>query len=121
VVFTWDDDEPPETATPVTVVRHPDGVDLTAALRWLRREHDICSVLCEGGPILHGHLREEGLADELYLTIAPKLAGGDGPRIIEGQLPEVEDLELAWLLEREGELFTRYRRHGRRPEPVAEA
>jgi riboflavin-specific deaminase-like protein len=121
VVFTWDDDEPPETATPVTVVRHPDGVDLTEALRWLRRERDISSVLCEGGPILHGHLQEEGLADELYLTIAPKLAGDDGPRIIEGRLPGVEDLELVWLLEREGELFTRYRRPGRRPEPGAAA
>ena len=89
VIFTASDREPPETATPVTVVRHPDGVELDRALDWLRSERGICSVLCEGGPTLHGRLREGGLADELFLTIAPKLAGGEGPRILEGALPEV--------------------------------
>ena len=67
------------------------------------------SVLCEGGPTLHGRLREGGLADELFLTIAPKIAGGEGPRILEGALPDVDQVELAWLLESEGELFARYR------------
>jgi riboflavin-specific deaminase-like protein len=109
VVFTASEEEPPETATPVTVVRHPDGVDLPAAMEWLLREREIHSVLCEGGPMLHGRLREDGLADELFLTIAPKLAGGEGPRILEGGMTEVEDLELAWLLEQDGELFARYR------------
>ena len=112
VVFTASEEEPPETATPVTVVRHPDGVDLAEALRWLRRERGISSVLCEGGPTLHGRLREAGLADELFLTIAPKLAGGEAPRILEGALQEPADLELAWLLESEGELFARYRAPG---------
>jgi riboflavin-specific deaminase-like protein len=110
VVFTASDEEPPETATPVTVVRHADGVELDRALEWLRKERGIRSVLCEGGPTLHGRLREGDLADELFLTIAPKLAGGEAPRILEGALPETEDLELAWLLESDGELFARYRR-----------
>jgi riboflavin-specific deaminase-like protein len=109
VVFTASEDEAPETATPVTLVRHPDGVDLGAAMKWLRDEQGIKSVLCEGGPTLHGRLREEGLADELFLTIAPKLAGGEAPRILEGALVDVVELELAWLLESEGELFARYR------------
>ncbi|MDP9228487.1 MAG: dihydrofolate reductase family protein [Actinomycetota bacterium] len=109
VIFTASDEEPPETATPVTIVRHPDGVELDRALRWLREERGIRSVLCEGGPTLHGRLREANLADELFLTIAPKLAGGEGPRILEGALPEVIELDLAWLLEREGELFGRYK------------
>ena len=61
------------------------------------------------GPTLHGRLREGGLADELFLTIAPKLAGGEAPRILEGALPEVVELQLAWLLESHGELFARYR------------
>ncbi|MGH2922820.1 MAG: dihydrofolate reductase family protein [Solirubrobacterales bacterium] len=116
VIFTASDDEPPETATPVTCVRHSEGVDLAKALRWLRLERGIRSVLCEGGPTLHGRLREEGLADELFLTIAPKLAGGEAPRILEGALPEVVELELAWLLESDGELFGRYRA---RAEPKA--
>jgi riboflavin biosynthesis pyrimidine reductase len=109
VIFTASDREPPETATPVTVVRHADGVELDRALDWLRNERGICSVLCEGGPTLHGRLREGRLADELFLTIAPKLAGGEGPRILEGALPEVDNVELAWLLESGSELFARYR------------
>jgi riboflavin biosynthesis pyrimidine reductase len=109
VIFTASDQEPPETATPVTVERHPDGVDLDRALEWLRKERGIRSVLCEGGPTLHGRLREGGLADELFLTIAPKIAGGEGPRVLEGALPDVDVVELAWLLESESELFARYR------------
>ena len=65
-------------------------------------------MLCEGGPTLHGRLREGGLADELFLTIAPKIAGGEGPRILEGALPDIDNVELAWLLESESELFGRY-------------
>ncbi len=109
VVFTASDQEPPETATSVTVVRHPEGVELDRALEWLLEERGIKSVLCEGGPTLHGRLREGGLADELFLTIAPKIAGGEGPRILEGALADIDEVELAWLLESEGELFARYR------------
>jgi riboflavin-specific deaminase-like protein len=109
VIFTASEKEPPETATPVTVVRHPDGVRLDGALDWLRKERGIRSVLCEGGPTLHGRLREGGLADELFLTIAPKIAGGEAPRILEGALPDVEVVDLAWLLDSESELFARYR------------
>jgi riboflavin biosynthesis pyrimidine reductase len=90
-------------------VRHPDGVELDRAMEWLRVERGICSVLCEGGPTLHGRLREGGLADELFLTIAPKIAGGEGPRILEGALPDIDNVELAWLLESGSELFGRYR------------
>ena len=109
VIFTASDEAPPETNTPVTIVRHPDGVDLSEALAYLRRERGIRSVLCEGGPTLHGRLREDALADELFLTIAPKVAGGEAPRILEGALPGINELELIWLLAHEGELFTRYR------------
>jgi len=83
--------------------------DLGELLRSLRKE-GVRAVLCEGGPTLHGSLQAEGLVDELFLTIAPKLSGGEGPRILEGSLPEVAGLELAWLLEEDGELFARYRR-----------
>jgi riboflavin-specific deaminase-like protein len=109
VIFTASDQDPPETATPVKVVRHPDGVELDKAMEWLRKERGIRSVLCEGGPTLHGRLREGGLADELFLTIAPKIAGGEGPRVLEGALPDVDNVELAWLLESASELFARYR------------
>ncbi len=110
VVFTSSEAEPPQTETPLQVVRHDDWVDIAGALRYLRRERGIRAMLCEGGPGLHGELEATGLVDELFLTIAPKLAGGGGPHILEGELLEVAELELIWLLERDGELFARYRR-----------
>ena len=110
LVFTASEAEPPEVSSSLQVVRHEGFVDIVAALRHLRREQGVRALLCEGGPGLHGELEGGGLVDELFLTIAPKLGGGDAPRILEGDMPAVAELELAWLLEDEGELFARYRR-----------
>ena len=41
--------------------------------------------------------------------LAPKLVGA-GRSILEGALPEVDELQLTWLLQEESELFARYRR-----------
>jgi riboflavin-specific deaminase-like protein len=110
LIFTASEAEPPETATPLRVVRHEGAVNLVEALRHLRLERGIRALLCEGGPHLHEQLQADGLVDDLFLTVAPKLSGGEAPRIIEGPLPGVAELELAWLLEEDGELFARYRR-----------
>jgi riboflavin biosynthesis pyrimidine reductase len=59
---------------------------------------------------LHNQLQANELVDELFLTIAPKLTGGEEPRIVEGDLPQIGLWELAWLLEERSELFARYRR-----------
>jgi riboflavin biosynthesis pyrimidine reductase len=110
LLFTGAEDDPPPTATPLTVVRSEGGrVDLTAAMRHLRTERGVRAVLCEGGPGIHAELQAKGLADELFLTIAPKLVGA-GRSILEGALPEVAELQLTWLLQEESELFARYRR-----------
>jgi riboflavin-specific deaminase-like protein len=111
LIFTASEAEPPATATSVEVVRHEGHVDLAAAVSHLRRVHGVRALLCEGGPRLHAQLQAAGLVDELFLTIAPKLNGGEGPpSLIEGELGRVVELELAWLLEAEGELFARYAR-----------
>ena len=90
-------------------MRHEGRVDLAEALGHLRRERGVRALLCEGGPRLHAQLIDAGLVDELFVTHAPKLAGGEGPDLAVG-LPELERaLELAWLLEQDGELFARYR------------
>jgi riboflavin biosynthesis pyrimidine reductase len=95
----------------VVVESGPDGrVDLVALLRSLREE-GVRALLCEGGPTLHGALQAAGLVDELFLTIAPKLVGGGAPpRILEAELDDTVPLELAWLLEEDGELLARYSR-----------
>jgi 5-amino-6-(5-phosphoribosylamino)uracil reductase len=110
LVFTSSEAEPPEVATSLRVVRQSGAVDLAAALRHLRHERGVRALLCEGGPRLHAELQAGGLVDDLFLTIAPKLVGGGAPRIVEGELPGIVPLELAWLLEEDGELFARYRR-----------
>lgn len=93
----------------VVVESGPQGrADLPALLGSLREE-GVRALLCEGGPRLHGELQAGGLVDELFLTIAPRLSGGREPRIVEGELSRIERLELAWLLEEDGELFARYR------------
>jgi riboflavin-specific deaminase-like protein len=109
LIFTASETEAPKTRTPVRVVRHEGDVDLAAALTHLRTERGVRALLCEGGPRVHAQLIDSGLVDELFVTHAPKLAGGQGPTLAEG-LPELErPLELAWLLEQDGELFARYR------------
>jgi riboflavin biosynthesis pyrimidine reductase len=87
------------------------GAPLTDALKVLRRKYDVKLLLCEGGPTLFNALLHEGLVDELFLTIAPKLVGGsDGPGITKGvALVGLEQMQLKAVLERENALFLRYR------------
>jgi riboflavin-specific deaminase-like protein len=109
LIFTASDADPPKTAADVRVVRHDGAVDLGDALALLRVERGVRALLCEGGPRLHAQLIDASLIDELFVTHAPKLAGGDGPGLAVG-LPELErPLDVAWLLEQDGELFARYR------------
>lgn len=100
----------------VVVESGPDGwVDLVDRLRSLRQE-GIRALLCEGGPKLHGSLQAANLVDDIFLTIAPKLVGGEALRMVEGGLPGIVPLELVWLLEEDGELFARYSRRRAAPE-----
>jgi riboflavin biosynthesis pyrimidine reductase len=110
LIFTTSEAEPPDTACTLEVVRHEGTVNLREALGHLRRERGIRTLLSEGGPHLHAQMQADGLVDELFLTIAPKLSGSGALGILEGSLPEVIEMELAWLLEEDGELFARYRR-----------
>lgn len=84
--------------------------DPVAALAELRRE-GIRSLLGEGGPTLNSTLFAEGLVDELFLTVAPTVAGaGEALTIVEGApLPEAVTLELLTVHEAGGHLFLRYR------------
>jgi riboflavin biosynthesis pyrimidine reductase len=81
-----------------------------SAFESLRAEHGVRSVLVEGGATLNGSLLHDGLLDELFLSLAPVLVGGEGRPIVDGPaLDPPASLELAGLLQHEHALYLRYR------------
>ena len=86
------------------------GDDLPLLLARLREERGVRSILCEGGPTLNAHLLAAGLVDELFLSLSPTLVGGEALSIVAGSpLPEPAGGELIWLLQGDGDLFSRWR------------
>ncbi|MDQ6746075.1 MAG: dihydrofolate reductase family protein [Actinomycetota bacterium] len=87
----------------------PGELTVARALGELRARHGVRSVLCEGGPTLFGAMLREGVVDELFLTLAPKLAGGGpGPSATSGaELPTPAATTLRWVLERRDSLYLR--------------
>ncbi len=111
VVFTAAEIDLGDSAAQVDVIRlDPSELTLTTALRRLRGDYGVRFLLCEGGPTLFGALLHEGVVDELFLTVAPKLAGGgSGPTIASGpELYPARELRLEWLLEHSESLYLRY-------------
>jgi riboflavin biosynthesis pyrimidine reductase len=113
---------PASTVVPVgaaRVIHHelePAEAGLDTVMGSLRRDHGIRSLLCEGGPALFGSLLGRGLVDELFLTIAPVLAGGGELPITTGSaLAAAVPIDLEWAFAADGNLFLRYRRRGDRP------
>src|SRR3954451_13826470 len=112
VVCTASEDELPPTPARVEYLRGPAGaeLELRPLLERLRSEHGVRSILCEGGPGLNESLIREGLVDELFLSIAPKLAGGPPLTVLTGDPLEAPLLtELVSLYEQGSHLFGRYR------------
>lgn len=92
----------------VTVVEVGDvDVDLAGALDALAAR-GMGRVLCEGGPSLTHDLLVSGLVDELFVTVAPTVVGGDGPRIAGAALPTPIGLSLREGRLHDGELLLRY-------------
>ena len=92
-----------------------DEVDLAAALKHLRQNLGVRTLLCEGGAALNDQLIRAGLADELFLTLAPKVKGGSHlPTPVDGEgfPPNVALPTTLLSLYRDGsELYLRYRLH----------
>jgi 2,5-diamino-6-(ribosylamino)-4(3H)-pyrimidinone 5'-phosphate reductase len=93
----------------------PSGaVDLGEVLRRLAADYGVSTLLVEGGPVLNHALISRGLADELFLTLAPRLLGGHPeqvPTILSGH-PFAEEvcssLRLLSVYLAGSELFLRY-------------
>lgn len=86
--------------------------DLEKALKKLKDRYAVEVLLVEGGPSLNHAFISKGLADELFLTLAPKLFGGeriDALSILEGPpLPRGTELGLVSVHLSSDELFLRY-------------
>ncbi|MGQ9879537.1 MAG: RibD family protein [Armatimonadota bacterium] len=96
------------------VVHRADKVNLRHALHFLRQQLGIERLLCEGGGVLNFEMFAQGLVDEWFLTITPKVKGGSHiPTSVEGEgLPRerVVLMQIVSVYEHEGELYLRYRR-----------
>jgi riboflavin biosynthesis pyrimidine reductase len=113
----------PASAAEIHYIRAERGgqLDLPQAFAELRERFGIRTLLCEGGPHLNAQLLQAGLVDELFLSLAPMLAGGDPAvpeealRILAGPtLDPLVELELLSVLEHDSHLFLRYGVRGRR-------
>ena len=86
-------------------------IDFCNALAWLRKKWNVRRLLCEGGGELNDALFCAGLADEVHLTICPKIFGGRAaPTIADGlgfqRLADAAQFELIAMRREKSELFT---------------
>jgi riboflavin-specific deaminase-like protein len=111
VIVTAVDEKLDGVQADVDYLLEPVTRELAPSLHRLRTEYGVRSMLCEGGPVLNSSLLREGLVDELFLCVSPRIAGDPAePASVEGQaLPGPLDLELLSLHEAEQHLFFRYR------------
>jgi riboflavin biosynthesis pyrimidine reductase len=102
-------DGAPAPDADVNVVRAGNGpyVDLAQLVDMLEGK----LVLAEGGPTLAGAMVSQGLVDEFFLTLAPRVIAGGSTRVVHGNNadPARWDLQHGFV-DDEGYLFLRYAR-----------
>ncbi len=89
-------------------------LDFRAAFEWLRQEHGVKRLLCEGGGEVNEGLFRAGLVDEVHLTLCPLIFGGRGaPTMVDGrgvfEVSEAARLRLTSFRRFGHELFLIYR------------
>jgi riboflavin biosynthesis pyrimidine reductase len=121
-ILTASNESLPRLGAQIEYVRaERDGrLDLAGALAQLHERFGVRTLLGEGGPHLNAQLLAAGLVDELFLSLAPLLAGGgeggEALRILAGaELSPPVHAELLGVLESESHLFLRYGLRGPSP------
>jgi riboflavin biosynthesis pyrimidine reductase len=91
-------------------------IDPYAILRLLKNEFEVTLLLHEGGPTLFGHFLSAGLVDELFLTMAPQIAGRTSEHPRPGLVADVQFVpdSAPWLVlvsvkQQTNHLYLRYR------------
>ena len=102
LVYSRAGEEPPPVAADVETV----GLEALPEVLADLRARGVERLLCEGGPTLNRALRAEGLLDELFLTLAPVVAGEPGPAIVAPGGPA--PLELRSVATADGDVYLRY-------------
>jgi riboflavin-specific deaminase-like protein len=109
-----------ESARVLRTPASPQGaIDLARSIEALKAEHTVELLLIEGGPSLNHAFISDRLADELFLTLAPKLLGGtadQSPAILNGPILADAHTYLLSAYLAEDELFLRYSLHPPRVE-----
>jgi riboflavin biosynthesis pyrimidine reductase len=102
-----DDADPAPEGVPELRGGADSQVDLPAVLAALAGR----VLVAEGGPTLAGVLVSQGLVDEFFVTIAPRVIGGDSARVVHGPdaTPSLWNLEHGFV-DDDGFLFLRYGR-----------
>ncbi len=112
---------PPERVTALRATRRPVHIvpagrqAVAEMVRILHADYGVRRLLCEGGATLNAEFIRLGLADELFLTIAPKIVGGrDALTAVAGDPYGRDDMPLLDLVSWRhhaptGEVFTRWR------------
>lgn len=85
----------------------PDTVDVGTAVEVLRGR-GLRRILCEGGPNLLDALVDADLVDEICVTIAPRLAGGQPMHRPQSALTAPRAMRLAHVLAHDDYLFLKY-------------
>lgn len=98
------------------------SVDTTSLLHLLSSQFGVGWLLHEGGPTLFGEFLAAELVDELFLTLAPQIAGRTARTIRPGLVQAVEFMpntapwfQLLSIKQGADHLYLRYRRTGSRP------
>jgi riboflavin-specific deaminase-like protein len=85
-------------------------LDLSALLNRLHHEHGVRRVVCEGGASLGADLLQQGLCDEVMVTVSPRLVGGLGRcGVVSEELRREVGLELVSAASEQNWVFLRYR------------
>lgn len=100
----------------VNVVRvGKDKIVLKELITFLTKRLKARRILMEGGPTLFGSFLEEGLIDELFLTLSPKIFGNEEGKtltLVEKRLfksENIKNLRIVSSKQQGSELFLRYR------------